>query len=550
MRVVDLLVQALVAEGVERVFGVPGEENEALLFAMKDSSITFVPTRHEQGAAFIANVWGRVTGQAGVCLSTLGPGATNLITGLADANLDKAPVVAITAQGSMSRLHHESHQALDVVDLLRPVTKYNTSIRDPAIVAEVVRKAFKVAEREKPGVTHIELSEDMAEAEVPHSSLVQRRRVRRPAPDYKALAEAERLLRKARRPLVLAGNGAIRQLASRHLTRLATTYNIPVITTFMGKGAISDRLPQSLRTVGLGFRDVVMDAIDQADLIVAVGFDVAELPPERLGPRGKRYLHIDFEPAEVYLHYQPEVELVCDISAALWQLQRRLGDGPLAREKNWWHDVRRAIDEDIRQDRLPDDADHLTVPGALHLIRHHLPDEGLLISDVGSHKRWIARNFPAYEPGSVIISNGAASMGIALPGAIAAKLARPDKPVIACMGDGGFMMNVQEIETARRLGTPFVCVVFNDDDYGLISWKQRRNQGRSTGTRIGNPRFDDLARAFDIPATKASTPAQLNEALSAALAANELRLIEVPVDPSVNDGLIQRLQQREPTESS
>lgn len=553
MNTAQLLVRALEEEGVVYIFGVPGEENEELLFALEDSSIQFVPTRHEQGAAFIANVWGRLTGRAGVCLSTLGPGATNLLTGVADANLDKAPLVAITAQGALSRLHHESHQSIDVVQMLAPVTKWNSTIASPQVTVEVVRKAFKIAEEEKPGAVHIELPEDIASTTVDASKpggipdVLPRTRVRRAGPDYRAIAAAIDALREAKRPLFLAGNGAIRKLASTHLTALATEHDLPVVSTFMGKGAISDRLPQSLRSIGLGFRDHVVDAFDMADLVIAVGYDIAETPPERFNPRSDaRIVHIDFEPAEVYTHYQPEVEVVCDISGALWSMREALEGKGLHHERGWWHPIRARFDADVRLDRLPPSSEwqegqQMTVPGALHVIRHVLPDEGLILSDVGSHKTWIARNFPVYEPNSCIISNGLASMGIALPGAIAASLAEPGRPIIACMGDGGALMNFQELETATRLGTAFVALVFNDNDYGLISWKQRQHRGRSVSTRIDNPDFVKLAESFGVRATRTETPEALEAALVEAFEERALRFIEVPVDPSVNDTLVARL---------
>jgi acetolactate synthase-1/2/3 large subunit len=296
VKVAELLVECLENEGVSHVFGVPGEETEDLQFALEESTIEFVPTRHEQGAAFIANVWGRLTGRAGVCLATLGPGATNLFTGVADANLDKAPLVAITGQGGLSRLHHESHQNLDVVSMFRPITKWNAAITSPETVTEIVRKAFKVAEYEKPGATHVELSEDVAALDVAtkvHPLAV--RRVRRPAPDHMAITATIDLLRSSRRPLVIAGNGAIRKLASAHLSRLVERFRIPVAATFMGKGAVSDESSQSLMAIGLGFRDFVMEAVDMADVIITVGYDIAELPPDRWNPDADTpIVHIDF----------------------------------------------------------------------------------------------------------------------------------------------------------------------------------------------------------------------------------------------------------------
>ena len=540
MKAAELLVRCLEREGVRHVFGVPGEENEELLFALEASSIRFVPTRHEQGAAFIANVWGRITGEAGVCLSTLGPGATNLLTGVADAQLDKVPLVAITAQGALSRLHHESHQAVDIVRMFHPVTKWNASITTPGMVAETVRKAFKLAEAEKPGATHVELPEDVASAEVaaemrPLAPTI----VRRPSADHKAIARALELLRAARRPLVIAGNGAIRKLASKHLTKLVSAHDIPVVATFMGKGAVSDRLPQSLLTMGLGFRDHVNEAIDRADLLLTVGYDIAELAPQRFNEAGdKPIIHIDFAGAEVYTHYEVAVEVVADISSSLWELTRALAERGLNAERGWWHPIRERILADIAGDR---DAPRPTIPSALAVLREALPERGVLISDVGSHKLWVARNFPAYQPGTVLISNGLASMGIALPGAIAASLQDPARPVVAVMGDGGFLMNVQELETAKRLGVSFVALVLNDDDYGLISWKQRQHRQRAVGTRLGNPSFPELARAFGVHGARAESSAELRALLEKAFAERGIWVIEVPVDPSVNDALATRL---------
>lgn len=345
MKVSDLLVKCLEAEGVRYVFGVPGEENEDLLFSLDESSVRFVPTRHEQGAAFMANVWGRLTGDAGVCLSTLGPGATNLITGVADANLDKAPVVAITAQGGLSRMHSESHQVVNIVNMFRPITKWNAPVQAPQTIAEVVRKAFKLAELEKPGATHIELSEDVAAMEV-HSSVepIPPQIMRRPASDYKAIERTIELLQGAKRPLVLAGNGAIRKRSSRLLRQLVRALDIPVVHTFMGKGAVSDRSPHSLLTMGLGFKDYVFEAVEAADLILAVGYDIAEYPPERWNAGAdKKIVHIDFAPAEVYTHYQPAVEVVGDISAALWTLNERLRNKPSPFDAGWYKPIRERI---------------------------------------------------------------------------------------------------------------------------------------------------------------------------------------------------------------
>jgi len=543
MTVAELLVRCLEAEGVRYVFGVPGEENEDLLFALEDSSIEFVPTRHEQGAAFIADVWGRLTGEAGVCLSTLGPGATNLLTGVADAQLDKAPVVALTGQGGTDRLHHESHQYLDVVEMMEPVVKWSAAIPSPEVVPEVIRKAFKLAEYEKPGATHVELSEDVAALEVPAGlEPLKPSPVRRPSPDPKALERAAEMLRESRRPLIIAGNGGVRTLASKHLTALVQAHDIPVASTFMGKGSISDHLEQSLFALGLGFKDYVMEAVETADLIVTVGYDIAEYAPEAWNPDGDaRIVHMDFVPAEVYTHYQPEVEVVGDLSGGLYELGRLLEDEPPSCEEGWYAPVRERIEEEIAGYAL-EEGDPFTIPGALVVVRRVLDDSGLLISDVGSHKMWIARNFPTYCTGGCIVSNGLASMGIALPGGIAASLIDPDRQVVAAMGDGGFLMNSQELETAKRLGVGFTAIVFNDDDYGLISWKQEMHRGRSVSTRISNPDFVTYAESFGVAGYRPEGPDELEEVLEHTLGRGELALVEVPVDPAVNGELVRKLE--------
>lgn len=542
MNVAELLVKCLETEGVTHIFGVPGEENEALLFALEPSSIEFVPCRHEQGAAFIANVWGRLTGKAGVCLSTLGPGATNLITGVADANLDKAPLVAITAQGGLDRLHNESHQRLDVVNMLRPITKWNGNITSPKVVSEVVRKAFKLAEMEKPGATHIELSEDMAEQEVPPQlTPIEPRQVRRPASDYKAIQKTLERLGSAEKPLVLAGNGAIRKQASRHLTEFVRRHNIPVVSTFMGKGAVSDRLGQSLFSIGLGFKDYVLEAVEQSDLILAVGYDIAEYPPQRWNPDGdKRIIHIDFDPAEIYTHYDPEVEVTGDISAALWELNKKLTDSSFD-YTDWYKPVRQRIQDDINSYRLEEE-EEFTVPGVLLELRDILDDEALLISDVGTHKMWIARNYPTYCPNGCIISNGLASMGISLPGGLAAGLLNHGRQIVSVMGDGGFMMNSQELETARRLGVGYVNIVFNDNDYGLISWKQQQHRERSVSTRIQNPDLKKYADSFGITGYRPEGLTELRLTLEQAISQKDLCLIEIPISTHVNNGLTEKLK--------
>ncbi|HXV18617.1 MAG TPA: acetolactate synthase large subunit, partial [Candidatus Omnitrophota bacterium] len=523
------------------VFGLPGEEIEDLLFSLQKSSIKFIPTRHEQGAAFMADVWGRLSGKAGVCLSTLGPGATNLATGIADANLDKSPVVAITGQAGLHRVHNESHQYVDVLSLLRPITKWSASITNPEVVPEVVRKAFKIAESEKPGAAHIELPEDVANM----SSKARPLRVlavRRPDPDTKALQEALVLLKKAKRPLIIAGNGAVRKSFSEKITAFVEKHNIPLVNTFMGQGALPDRNPRSLFSIGLGFRDIVMEAVESADVVITAGYDLAEYSPDRWNPKkDKVIIHIDFLPAEVYAHYQTRVEIVADIGATFGALDALLDKEGLVFNGAWFAPVREQILKDVHSYSLRNRGP-FTIPGALNVLRSVMADEDLLISDVGSHKMWIARNFPVHCPNGCLISNGLASMGFALPGAIAASLYEPGRRIVAAMGDGGFMMNSQELETAKRLGVSFTTIIFNDNDYGLISWKQRMGRGRTTGTKIGNPDFKKYAESFGIKGYRPKNLSQLKSQLKKAVHSGGLSVVEIPVDTSVNLKLIKKLK--------
>lgn len=544
MKVADLFVKCLENEGVQYVFGVPGEENEDLLFSLERSSITFVTTRHEQGAAFMADVWGRLTGKAGVCLSTLGPGATNLVTGVADAYLDKSPLVAITAQAGLSRIHKESHQYLDAVNMFRPLTKWNAAVSTPDEVPEVVRKAFKIAESEKPGSTHIELSEDLASLESDRQP-IQAVRVRRPDPDAKAIAQAVALLKGARKPLIIAGNGAIRKQASGELRKFVGRYHIPVVNTFMGQGAISDDSPESLYTIGFGFRDLVMEAVDQTDLILTVGYDLAEYAPDAWNPKmDKTILHVDFTSAEVYAHYQPAVEVVADISAALRALNRQLAGSDVSFDPSWYASIRQRIEADVKSYDLKD-GEPFTVPGVLNILRELMGEDDLLISDVGAHKLWIARNFPVNSPNACLISNGLASMGIALPGGVAAALQNPTRRIVTAMGDGGFLMNSQELETAKRVGAAFTVIIFNDNDYGLISWKQQLARGRSTGTKLTNPDFKVYAQSFGIKGYRPTTLAELRHQLQEAITSHELAIVEIPVDSTIMSRLGRLYNQRE-----
>jgi len=523
----DLLVACLEREGVEYVFGVPGEELEDLLFSLRASDVTFVPTRHEQGAAFMADVHGRLTGDAGVCVATLGPGATNLVTGVADATLDKAPLVAITGQGGLERLHKESHQAIDVVDMLEPITKWNAQISDPDVIHESVRKAFKVAEYEKPGATHLEFPEDVAAEETDAAPLPTRDRVRRPDPDVPSVDRLLELLDAAERPLLIAGNGAVRTDASQPLRDLVELTDYPVAATYMGKGAVSDADARSLLTLDSGDHQEASEAIEAADLVVTVGYDIAEHDPAGWNPRAETTIvHVDSEPAEVYERYNPDLEIVADLGATLRAVRDRCAEVDASGDPDWYRDLREHIVADVTVEPGADDP--FTVAGTLPYLREAMADDDVLVSDVGSHKMRIAQNFPTYEPNTCIVSNGLAAMGIAVPGGVAADLAT-EANVVAATGDGGFLMNAAEIDTATRLNCGFTILVFNDDDYGLISEKQREHTGEQFGTELTNPDLVAFAESFGVEAHRPGDWEDLQSVLADVVPSPEMALVELPL---------------------
>ncbi|HET7473221.1 MAG TPA: acetolactate synthase large subunit [Candidatus Limnocylindrales bacterium] len=559
----QLLVECLAAEGCEYVFSVPGEETMDVLDALgavaargADGAPRHVTTRHEQGAAFMADVYGRLTGRAAVAMATLGPGATNLITGVADAYLDRAPMVAITGQAGSDKLHKEAHQVVDIVRMVEPVTKWNTRVERVEAIPEIVRKAFRVAVLEKPGPTHIELPENLAAAPVEAAAgPLKPGRTYFPEPTDEAIAHAAELIATSERPLVLAGNGVLRRRASDALRAFARGLHVPVAVTFMGKGAIDDRSHLSLMAVGLQARDHVLSGFDRADLVVCVGYDLVEYAPARWNPDGrKRIVHIDTQPSEVDAQYRPEVELVGDIDGTLRRLLaavqprgisgRDAGERHEARDTLVHADLRMALLEELSGSvgaGLPGDAPRITPQRAIFDLREALGPEDIVVSDVGAHKVWVARLYQAYEPNTVIISNGFAAMGISVPGAIAAKLVHPERKVVALCGDGGFLMNSQELETAKRIGANVTVVVWRDDGYGLIDWKQRNEFGRPFGVEFGNPDFVAYAESFGIAGFRPASAGELLPCLRQALDVDGPALVEVPIDYRENLRLTEHL---------
>lgn len=537
MKAAELLVRCLENEGVDYIFGIPGEENVDIMDALLDSTIRFITTRHEQGAAFMADVYGRLTGRAGVCLSTLGPGATNLVTGVADANMDRAPVVAIAGQGATTRMHKESHQILDLVNLFKPISKYSAEALEPEIIPELIRKAFKLAQTEKPGASFISLPENIAVADVQGKLPLKVQRPTPPAPPPEKVEQAAAILSEARYPLVMAGNGVIRAGASDALVQFAERLRIPVATTFMAKGAIPFSHELSLGTVGLQSADYVSCGFDRADVIVCVGYDMVEYHPNLWHRDKKRkIIHIDTLPAEVDEHYILEAGIVGDIGPALTAIAALA----TPHQQSLAATLRETIVGEM--EALAADAAFPVKPQKiLWDLRQVLGLEDIVITDVGAHKLWMARMYQAERPNTCIISNGFASMGIAVPGALAAKLAHPERTVVAVTGDAGFLMNSQEIETAMRVGTPFVILVWSDAEYGAIRWHQLRRFGRTSHIGFSNPDFVMYAQSFGAKGYRVENAADLVPILKQAIADETVAVVDCPVDYAENMKLTKKL---------
>ncbi len=539
MTAAELLVKCLENEGVEYIFGIPGEENIAVMDALLDSDIQFIVTRHEQGAAFMADVYGRLTGKAAVCMSTLGPGATNLVTGVADANMDRAPIVAIAGQGATTRMHKESHQILDLVNLFDPITKYSTQIREPEIVPEIIRKAFKFAQAEKPGASFIDFPENVADMPIGNAVPLRVQSPLLPEAARGKCSQVAEQITACKNPVIIAGNGVIRHHASEALVEFAETINAPVATTFMAKGVIPSSHPLSIGTVGLKAHDLVAFGIDEADLVICIGYDLVEYDPAHWNPNGdKRIIHVDGSPAEVDTHYIVEAGVIGDIKDSMRRIAARCERAPSKAMK----ELREKIVTELTAHA--DDTSYPVKPQkAICDIRKVLNPEDVLISDVGAHKMWIARMFQAERPNTCIISNGFAAMGIALPGAIAAKLVYPERNILAVCGDGGFMMNNQEIETAVRLGLNITILMFNDNKLGLIEWHQLREFGRKSNVDVGNPDFVSFAESFGAKGYKIEKTEDLASVLETAINDGGVSLIDCPIDYSENMKLTERLKE-------
>ena len=543
MKASDLFVQCLETEGIDYIFGVPGEENADFMLSLEQSDrIQFILCRHEQGAAFMAEIYGRLTGHTAGCLGTLGPGATNLITGVADSNMDRAPMLVLTGQGSTERLHKESHQIMDVVHMFEPVTKWATTILHENNIPEIVRKAVRLARTEKPGAVHIELPEDIASRETSASPLSPQR-FRRPVPDDKIVDLAFDVLKSAERPVILAGNGCIRKRASKQLREFCDRTGIGVISTFMAKGCVDMDADYCLYTIGLQSKDLVACALDAADVVLALGYDMVEYHPHLWNAQGgKHIIHADFLPAEIDEDYHPETEIVGDLAHTLWMLNQRVdANGGLNLDLTHQAETRRNMQAEFEKYR-DDDSEGLIKPQkVLWDVRQAMGREDILLSDVGAHKMWIARHYQCHEPNTCLIPNGFCSMGSALPGAIAANLVLPERRILAICGDGGFLMNVQEMETARRLNANIVVMVWEDREYGLISWKQQTHFGTHTDLGFSNPDWLMLADSFGWSGHVVQNSGDLAAGLEAAFNEPGPSLMVVPIDYRENLKLTERL---------
>ena len=532
MKASDLFVKCLEEEGIEYIFGIPGEENADFMMSLeKSDQIKFILCRHEQGAAFMAEVYGRLTGTPAGCLGTLGPGATNLITGVANANMDRAPMLVLTGQGSSERLHKESHQIMDVVAMFEPVTKWAQQILNENTIPEIVRKGVRLARSEKPGAVLIELPEDIAKRDSDSKPMTPIR-YRRPVADDKAVDRAWQAIRNAKRPVILAGNGCVRRRASKQLRIFAESTGIGVISTFMAKGCIDMDSDQCLYTIGLQAKDYTYLAIAAADVIITLGFDMVEYHPSLWNPDDdKTIIHADFLPAEIDEHYHPEFEIVGDLAHALWMLNQRVAaDGVGDWDLTYQSKAREDMWEVISAHKDDSGEGSIRPQKVLWDVRQAMNADSILLSDVGAHKMWIARHYQCHEPNTCLIPNGFCSMGFALPGAVAAALLYPDKQILAICGDAGFLMNVQEMETAKRVNANMTVMVWEDHMYGLIAWKQTNEFGRHTELGFDNPDWMQLAAAFKWHGHQVTNADTLRNTIDRALAEAGPSLIVVPID--------------------
>ena len=550
MKASDLFIRCLEAEGVEYIFGIPGEETSDLIMSLLDSKIKFILVRHEQAAAFMADMYGRLTQKVGVCLSTLGPGATNLTTGVANANMDRSPILVITGQTDTHFLHKESHQNMDAVAMFKPITKWRWSIRNADSIPEIVRRAFKIALEEKAGAVHLELPQDIAKMESDIKP-IKTQQVFRSRPNEELIEKAAKLILDSKTPILLVGNGCIRGRPSLYVRRFVEKTGICSMNTFMAKGVISDKSDRHLHTIGIREADHASIAMREADLVIAIGYDLVEYSPKHWnGSLDKKIIHIDFTTAESDTYYPPTIEIAADIEytmyAILEEIERISKHDETEEEKQRQYriphsnppELFKTIKREIvwRLERYKNDFSYPIKPEKLVLdVRDALDENDIVISDVGVHKLWIAKIYNTYTPNTCIVPNGFCSMGFALPAAIAAQLVDPSHKIVVMCGDGGFLMNVQEIETAVRLRLPIIVIVWCDYDYGMISLKQIYEFGRSAFTKFNNPNFVKLAESFGAIGYNVRSTEEFSKVLEKAkLSKSSPVIISIDVDYSRN----------------
>jgi acetolactate synthase-1/2/3 large subunit len=528
-------------QGVDTIFGVPGEENADIMISLLSSPIEFITCRHEQSASFMADMYGRLTGKPGVCLATLGPGATNLLTGVANANMDHAPLVAIVGQADTNRLHKESHQNMNAVSMYEPVTKWATSIREASVIPEVVYKAFKVASTPKAGAVMLELPEDIAKHEVDADVIKANDAEMLTSVHPEQLTQVLKTIENSKAPLLLAGYGASFRGCDNEIKKFMDKTKIFGAATFMGKGSIDARSMQSLYCVGLGMRDIALQAFEKSDLVITLGYGLVEWLPEHWNAnKDKKIIHISAAPAEVDKNYIPQIELVGDIRDILAQLNTQLSDKH-AKDPNMFARLRKQISDELTQ-HAGDDSWPVKPQRILSDLRSVLAEDDILISDVGAHKMWVARQYPTYRSKTCFIHNGFCSMGGAIPGAVTAKRVHPQKRIVALCGDGGFMMSIQAIVTAVDLKLPIVVLVWEDDHYGLIKWKQEAAYHTYSHVDLKNPDLVELARCFGCHSERINATSELIPKLEAAFKVmDKPSVIVVPVDYSENMKLTKRL---------
>jgi len=531
MKASHLFVKALENEGVEYIFGIPGEENLDLLESLSKSSIKLILTRHEQGAGFMAATYGRLTGKPGVCLATLGPGATNLVTPAAYAQLGAMPMMMITGQKPIKKNKQASFQIIDVIDMMRPITKFTKQIVDSNMIASHIREAFRLATDERPGAVHLELPEDIAQEETGDTVFKVVGHII-PKPDDKAIEAAVKMIENAKMPLLLIGAGANRQVTCQALAAFVDETGIYFFTTQMGKGVIDERHPQFLGTAALSSNDFLHAAIDASDLIINVGHDVVEKPPFFMKHGGKEVIHVNFSPAKVDPVYFPQLNVIGDITSSVEKLTEQVSkvqNRDFSYYKKVKEEVAGHLSKYFQDERFP-----MLPQRLVNLLRKNLGDQDVITLDNGIYKLWFARNYTCYHSNTLILDNALASMGAGLPSAMVVNLLYPDKKVVAVMGDGGFMMNSQELETAVRLGLNLVVIILNDHGYGMIKWKQEEMGFDNYGLDFNNPDFIMYANSHGAHGYRPESDANFQEILDKCLSSPGVHVIDLPVDYSLN----------------